>query len=540
MSGGGTAQRDRYADALDDHYFDVDERSFEDLIARTAEFAKAIPYYDMTGRRDGNWRDLFASDELVVMAQIAATNSARMESEFLPRLHDPAASIGYLIGFALRIDGWYRRLLGAGDEPARMMRRHIEVVVERKLKSALADIAAVLQRSGREEVPAARIAPLFAGFHPIWGFSGSELHSTAEAAKTLRSAFYSLVSAISILKPLAAEAMQASLVSGQHNAAVALFVAFAKLFGKATAKLNRFTARHRDFYYDQVLRMDAKPQAADSTFLVLTAEVGHQPLLIPAGTDFTAGKIAGGELIYRSAMDLLLSDAQIVSLRTLNRRRDPQISPENQLGFVDALRCAEIASATATTSWPLFGAATKDVPAPSVDTTAGFAVASSVLRLREGDRTIDLTVSFSLPETAEGENSFGEKFRRMVLSRTDEGAAFAQAAKVKFAHSNDLLRQDAKTIFDLVMRSAFDIAVTVQNQWYDVADYTVSAPESSPGILCSSASSSVWDPRFRLWRPMTLRLMAAASTPACPCCASASTRREWCMAIPCSTGWWSN
>lgn len=477
LGNGGTAQRDRFPEALRDDYFKVDERSFEDLIARTAEFAKTIAYYDDDGLRDGSWRELFASDEIVVMAQIAATDSARMESEFLPLLDDAAASIGYLIGFALRIDGWYRRLLSLQDEPARMIRRQIEVVVDRKLKAALADIASALQRSGREEVTPARIAPLFAGFHPIWGFSGGSARSVPEAAKTLRTAFYSLVGAISILKPIAAEAMQASLSNGRHNPAVALFVAFARLFGQATAKLNRFTARHRDFYYDSMLRMGPKPQSVDSTFLVLTAEAGRKPFIIPAGTDFTAGKVAGGELIYRSASDLLLSDAEVRSLRTLNRRRDPQISPENQLNFIDALRSAELPCNAGTVSWPLFGAATRDTPAPAEDVSAGFAIASPLLRLREGERTIDVTVSFGLPDLTAGDMSFGEQFRRMVLSGAGEETAFAEAARAKFDNPNDLLRQDAKTIFDLVMRSVFDIAVTVKSRWYDIADYRVSSPD---------------------------------------------------------------
>ncbi|MCK9155242.1 MAG: baseplate J/gp47 family protein [Paludibacteraceae bacterium] len=55
----GTSQQDRYPKALDPDYYKIDERSFEDLVARTAEFSKMVKYYDSSNHENGSWKEFF-------------------------------------------------------------------------------------------------------------------------------------------------------------------------------------------------------------------------------------------------------------------------------------------------------------------------------------------------------------------------------------------------------------------------------------------------------------------------------------------------
>ncbi|WP_420238189.1 hypothetical protein ACOBR2_00845 [Telmatobacter bradus] len=500
----------------------MDERSFEDLVVQAAEFSKSIRYFNAQNIAEESWRDLFAHDEAVVMAEILTTDSARMEAEFLPYLQSPPAAANYLLRFSLRIDHWYQRLLQGEDESAHVLSRQIRVVIEQKLKSAIQQVAVYLPVTERMIASSPAKSNPFSVFDPMWGLMLTGRHpasNSADAEAVLRVGLYSLVSAISYLKPITASQLALNLKGGNHNPALALFLAFARLLGKTQEKINTFTARHRDFYYSDVLHMTAKAQVPDSAFLVLKLDASRSSLLVPEGTTFSAGKAGGAvDLIYQSDAALQVTDALVQSVRTLHCPRDPQISPEVELDYVNGLRTAEILSAAPaesdvpTQSWPVFGA---DRPGTNMslgsEASIGFAVASSALLLREGDRKIELTVSFRLPvgEANIKSPTFGQRFRHLILGYThatrDEKKAFAQqAAKLGFT-SKDLLGQglDPKYIFNSVVGTCFNIAVTTASGWYAIKSYGVSIP-----------STSLPDHLYQLVFQITL----GADAPAlCPC-----------------------
>jgi len=274
----GTAQDARQAPALGDHYFDVDERSFEDLVVQAAEFSKSIRYFNAQNIAEESWRDLFTHDDAVVMAEILTTDSARMEAEFLPYLQSPAAGANYLLRFSLRIDHWYQRLLIGEDESAHVLSRQIRAVIEQKLKSVIQQVAVYFPVTERTTTPSQAKSNPFSVFHPMWGFMQPQrrpVANTVDAEAVLRAGLYALVSAISYLKPITASQLALNLKDGNHNPALALFLAFARLLGKTQEKINTFTARHRDFYYNDVLQMTAKDQVPDSTFLVLKLDASR-------------------------------------------------------------------------------------------------------------------------------------------------------------------------------------------------------------------------------------------------------------------------
>lgn len=501
----GTAQDDRFPAPLADHYFDVDERPYEDLIARTAQFAKFVRYYSAVDPNIKNWKPLFATDEIVILADIMTTDSVRMEAEYREKTAlSPEKTAEYLIRFALRIDGWFQRLKDAKNESGRLMSRAISELIQRKLKSAIETVARLFPPHAPGPESESYDAGIFRAFHSTWGFARHaapaprqalpDAATPPEREKALLETFYSLVSAVSFLKPLALERLSVSAKSGDHNPAIALFLSFARLLGKARDKANLFTSRHRDFYYGDVLRITPRSQRLDHTFLAFETDPGLKQLLIPKGARFTAGKQGGaGELIYESDYDLAASDVRIADVRTLYCARDPQISPEYELQFADALRALTIVSGLEPAPadivcWPIFGSEGRgNFAVRGENASAGFAIASSALRLREGDR--EVTVNVVLEDAAnEGNPTLGRLFRSVVLGCADaspaEIAEFHRSALAALGLSQDadkvkldqeLLPQDPKYIFDVVVGSAFSISLTTATGWYHVPGYGVEA-----------------------------------------------------------------
>lgn len=499
----GTAQDKRLADGLRDHYFDVEERSFADMMMGSADLARTIRYYDALNQPKGAWTGLFESDELMVLADIVSTDTARMEAEFLERQSDLYESAMYLLMFARHIDRWHERLVAFDDGTAQTMRGQIEAVVKTKLRDAMRTAVTILRAAPRMHIIARTPAEtVLTELHAMWfagnpGLSGGySIQNWQQAQTALKLAFYAMISAVVYLKPVAEECMKQSEVSGDHDPAAALLIAFIRLLRNAQDKLNQFSARHRDFYYGDVLKMRPSPQQLDATFLVFTPNVGGRPLWIPAGTQFTAGKIGGtGEILYESTAPLLVTDARIEHIHTLYRSRRQTVSPEWELGYVDGLRFREVplqvkdadAQKTAS-SWPIFGApgANDDVPSAS-DATVGFAIASPSLRLSEGERSITVTIHFRLPQSStESKPLFRNDFRSLIFdhqSIRDKIGAFSEQTR-SFRAQVEELRNQAGAVRDAELRkhstSMLGSAVPAEKDFANLIDQ---ASEFSRDVL---------------------------------------------------------
>jgi hypothetical protein len=135
----------------------------------------------------------------------------------------------------------------------------------------------------------------------------------------------------------------------------------------------------------------------------------------------------------------------------------------------------------------LFGAEkSSTVRSLGENATVGFAVASSTLQLREGSRTISVTVSFQIPASTTPAPTFGDRFRRLIfghLHATDEEKArFQSAAEELGFKDNDLLAQgrDPAYMFNSVMTACFRPAVTTATGWYDITDCSVAMKDGDP------------------------------------------------------------
>lgn len=164
---------------------------------------------------------------------------------------------------------------------------------------------------------------------------------------------------------------------------LALFVTFLKLLELPQKRLNQIPKRHLDFYYEKVLQIKKLPSKPDEVYLLFELAKKAVEEFIPAGTELEAGKDALGKpLVYKTVEDFNLTRVTVEELRSaysdnvLLKKAPVSASydgkgadfPDDKIGW-----------------WP-FGH-------PGLEEAkVGFTLASSVLEMQEGERTITIEV----------------------------------------------------------------------------------------------------------------------------------------------------
>lgn len=385
----GTSQNERFPPALADGYFRVDELPFEDRVSMTALLARQLRFVDLDNREAGDWREMFASDVTMVLARIASIDVHALQEDFL---HDaesaPLPRLAHqVVELAQWIDLWFKSLDGREEAAAPAFRERIEQLVRQQLG---AELQWVHERFGKRLWQNREVGRSHQRLDDIWR-GGAPLLATAAAGRDerelLRERYFVFLSAIDTLRALARELLPGTLHSGTHEAAVGLLIAFLKVYESAQREVNRFTARHIDFYYRDCLGFGPAGPVADEVHLACARDArGERLLQVPQGTVFDAGKDAAGRpLRFHSAAPLVVTDARVAALCTLRLERDARISPECEFGFVTRAKAARppVGVADGSSAWTLFGGG-----AGAVDARLGLAIASPLLLLREGERMI--------------------------------------------------------------------------------------------------------------------------------------------------------
>lgn len=172
----------------------------------------------------------------------------------------------------------------------------------------------------------------------------------------------------------------------------ALFLSFLQLFRIAQDDLNQLTERHLDYYYREVLQLREKPAEADQVFVIFKLARHVRQHLVRKGTQLKAGKDdSGKDLIYATNKDIVLNTAQVSQLRSVFRDGDGRIYASPVANSSDGYG-AELLSVDK--KWRTFGKPHGSWPLtdrPQVE--VGFAFASPILALAEGDREITITLS---------------------------------------------------------------------------------------------------------------------------------------------------
>ena len=175
---------------------------------------------------------------------------------------------------------------------------------------------------------------------------------------------------------------------------LALFVSFIHLLGFSRKRFNQLTKKHLDFYYQRILQIEKLPATPDKVHLIFELAKNSLPELIAEKTALDGGKDPGGKkLIYKTTENLVLNRAKIASIKSVYNDIPGQklkaapvaasfdgmgaVFPDNAMGW-----------------WP-FGYSGDSRYSALPDARLGFAFSSEILEMKEGLRSVQLTIDFS-------------------------------------------------------------------------------------------------------------------------------------------------
>lgn len=217
--------------------------------------------------------------------------------------------------------------------------------------------------------------------------------------------------------------LQASIdaLRGRHEPHLGLLFAFIRLFRHFQGDLNQLTQAHLRFFYEEVLKIKPKEMVPDQVHLVFekVKTPSNPTYLIKKDTVFKDGKDAQNtDVLFKLDDEIVIDEAQIKALSTLYLHQPKWGSPPPNR-YIEGLYIAPVANSRdgkglafqeEPKNWYTLGSKPSKLPKPindSVDKNSrdedpfenhalgriGFVLASSVLWLNEGKRSIVITLS---------------------------------------------------------------------------------------------------------------------------------------------------
>lgn len=399
--------------ALDPDSSKVDARDHRDRLAFAAEFAQFILYYDKTNSVAGDWRPFFLKDPAILMAAISKADPGSYYATFSSRqgkLKDNKTEHAEHIGFASQLctlsanmlvllDTWLK--LMSRDADTYVLYAFLKLKVEASLSGQLKSLTALQQTLSFNSE--GKIAPpdtqLFHQFESVWRdhlphrpeHVASDI-TLAQGCVALKQIYDTVFSVFTQVVQYAEQAFVDLEYAATPYPDTALLMVFSKLMDIQQRDINRLGHQHLDFYYQTVLQQTLKPAQIDQMYVFLTLSPNVSTLSLPAGTPFKAGVYAdGSDIIFLSDKETQLNRAAVAQVNTLYH------SPATGGLYLSTIATADQLLRNAKQEvrcWDAFG------NAEGMAVQQGFALASPMLLLQGGTRTITVAFQASQPGAA--------------------------------------------------------------------------------------------------------------------------------------------
>jgi hypothetical protein len=434
----GVSQQQRVLAALVPSYAQIDERNSADLILFAKEYARYLNYYNDTvgtghgevTENDGDWTAFMKMDVSVTLATLAKMDSKKSFAyfDFLINtiLQTGNANLADIKKYYQAIFEYLYSLVYLLDEEWQHLPKDFPFtemcgnMIQSRMNELFWRVQQYYQQSSAinlvgikppfipdnapidiTSIQALLIQPLSS----IWDFTPSSpfvlpVEGSSEAEKIKYIAQHSIfkgtielfIKSVASLTQKASDALESSFQSyPKHAPHYALYLAFIKLFRFAQTHLNDYTGNHLNFYYKDILRLKNAPAKPDSVHLVMELAKPTQTHLLAKDTVFKAGKdVDGKEIFYAATNDVVLNKGQVKIISSVFRKNET-ISGVEHLKLYSAPvtnsgdgKGGDLTSADK--SWKPFGDPKKNDLART-----GFALAHSMLFMKEGTRTITVT-----------------------------------------------------------------------------------------------------------------------------------------------------
>lgn len=421
----GTSQAQRALEALQAKYAQVDERSAADLVLFAKKYGFYLNYYDLTNSIKGDWQPLMQKDAAVSIAYIADWHTKDYNT-FIDYLHTKIKAAAtdaeaqqyfkyffdFIYSLAKDVDAC---LIQLTDDIA--FKTYLSVAIKSNLALPLSllhqynvtftpalvdnsftftddkmpvDKVTLSQHFNINSLSAAWAVtpPATAPAISLTGATAREKINQVITHNLFTGVLQAFVNGVvNIVSQAPAYLDKVMKHYALHMPHYAMYLTFLRLFHNAQVQLNGYTKRHLDFYYKKVLHLTNNVAEPDSVHLSFELQKNTDAHILRKGTALKAGKDdKNNDLFYALDKDVVLHQASVQALKSLYLTKDngdtlyasPTANSEDGKG-------AKLLSADS--SWLAFGDINKISQA-----AIGFALASNVLYLNEGERTVKITV----------------------------------------------------------------------------------------------------------------------------------------------------
>ncbi|MFC0182641.1 Baseplate J-like protein [Pseudarcicella hirudinis] len=424
----------------------VDARTEIDDLVFVKEFARKISYYDIYNQKNGNWGQFFDTDLTITLANIALQNESNfrgwIQSE-IEKIKDNTVSLAekkksltnlfkYVVNLAWQLDMIYRRMpeglpfrVFLENQIFRLAPFFNKMVSYYKGAVAVGIIdetGSISQKVFGEKIETASEIIFNKSFSLRWNYAGgvatpqdNSIYGTGTDDHQLylgathnffTDILYRFLQTYTRTIQEAKLQFEKLLTKSDHEPHITLLLSFIKLFQYSRQHLNGLSARHLDLYYRDILKLSEKAPQPNQVHINFELAKRFEQFLLEKGAFLKAGKDAAGkDVFYKTESDLTISQAKINSLRSFYR--GTQADDDNKSGLMvykNRLFASENLIEKEGINWqPFVQKNYEDGKLTGISTPKaliGFAVASNHLFLREGNRTITLTLTLTnLPAT---------------------------------------------------------------------------------------------------------------------------------------------
>jgi len=388
----GLTHSERYSEKLDPSYFRIDERTLVDFIDFISKFSDQLNFYNIENDIDGTAKSITASDTTILLLKISSFNDKKIKRQLQHALRlaktEPIqllTAISYLYSLIEQINDWKNATSDLKD-----FNSEIDKLIQSKFITSLAKI-----QQFEKDVCLKMNLPVSTTFYkfstnPIWNTFGystdshefssdEEREIIIESTNVIFNIFNSITSSISMVVSSSLSYLTEIKTAGQTQPHIALFIAFIKMYEHAQNDINKFTGRHLEYYYKDILHFENIAEVPDKVNLSFTLQDGVDTYKIPKNTGLYAGQDKNGrDLVYTIDDELVVSTAVIDNISTIVN--DENTSEETHKLFNHVFLDHNINSQVH-----------KEDNKETAIGEIGFALASSFLKLSEGDRTITFT-----------------------------------------------------------------------------------------------------------------------------------------------------
>lgn len=188
--------------------------------------------------------------------------------------------------------------------------------------------------------------------------------------------------------------IEESKVENEITPHLTLFIAFLMLLENSKKRYNDLTQRHLNFYYNQILKIDKLPATPDKVYMIFELAKNATQEKIDAKTGFDGGKDTTGKTrTYYSNNELIANKTTVTSLKNVyNDVTGKKIVASPIANSYDGL--GKAFPDENNQWWPFGYTNDSSFPTELPNATLGFAIASPILSLAEGKRSVEMSFTF--------------------------------------------------------------------------------------------------------------------------------------------------